>query len=377
MPCQTCVSFQTECVYDRTQDRRSKAYFQKRLDEGVREAVESDNVDGVRNLLQRNRHFNDVSSDLQHALKFAEDARMLHHKTPSPKEDEPQPLAPSMPVKSSLSTSTEDVVCVHECALDGPINVEPQLYFEEAQKRQERLLEGPDYQILPYIINDDSPFSLAFSNFRNAVTHMRSHGTSMEYILGPLETHVELLFRTRQADDPFTSCTWACEMARIYAHIDFNTQLANAFLLSRYMRWILAPTQDNYILVPDLIKPTKLQRTVPHFASADLYSLPIIRDTLIKGERTLSQTIGPADTWGLRFEWPFDLEKAVDRHPVTGAMTISRLFAACASDEKYWHCSADFLVGFPEAKGNLNVIKHEHGWTALDSPHDAMMVDGE
>ena len=320
--------------------------------------MESENVGGVLKLLQRNDNYSLIASELQTALSIAEksqhqDPHQASHQTtnsnPSPNSPHREPL----------------IICRHFCGLGGSVTIPAKYVSPKVQRRQEELLRGPVHHILPYTIDDDSPLSLAFSNFRDAVKHMLNQDMPLSDILGPLDTEVDLLFRVRSANDPFTAGTWACELARIYEHIDFFTQLANAFLLSRYMRWVLDPSLENYILLPDIMKPTHAQRVIPHFASADLYSIPAIRDSLIRGELKLSQAIGKQPVLGVRIDWPFDLEKAVDRCPTTGTAKLSRLFAACASDAKYWSCSQDFLEKFPEAQGHLNVITHQHDWDQL------------
>ena len=307
-------------------------------------------MDGVLKLLHQKDHYDDVVPELQTALTVAEECK--------------QQLTDG---KSSPTTPIQEpqIICKHFCGLGGPSTFPGQWFSMEAHKRQEALLEGLNHLILPYIIPDDSPLSLAFSNFRDAVQHMVTQGIPLSSLLGPLDTEVDLLFRTRSTDDPFTAGTWACELSRIYAHIDIFTQLANAFLLSRFMRWILDPSIENYIMLPDIMKPTNAQRVIPHFASADLYSIPAIRDSLVRGDFKLPQAIGNQAVLGVKFEWPFDMETAIDTCAVTGTRKISRLFAACASDPKYWSCSQDFLENFPEAQGHLNVITHQHDWDEL------------
>lgn len=346
LPCQTCTTFQAECVYDRNMDRRSKAYFTKQLNDGVREAMEADNMEGVLSMLHQNNHYDSVSSELQTALteNAAVSTYSVQGTPPTPEQSE------------------KFRVCSAYCGLGTAVPTKSPWWSRDARERQEALLNGPRHKMLPYAIEDDSPLSLTFSNFKDAVQHMLAQGAQFDDVLGPIEPEVDLLFRNRSLNDPFTAGTWACEVARIYACIDVYTQLANVFLLSRFMRWIISPTVENWIMLPDIMKPTTAQCRIPHYASADLYSLPVIRDSLIRGETTLRGDFGRPAANGVRMHWPFGLEQAVDKCPNTGATKISRLFAECASDTKYWSCSQDYLEHFPEVKEYLNVIRHDHRW---------------
>jgi len=38
-------------------------------------------------------------------------------------------------------------------------------------------------------------------------------------------------------------------------------------------QWLLAPTQENYALVPDIMKPTPSQRMIPHIGAIE--TLPL------------------------------------------------------------------------------------------------------
>jgi hypothetical protein len=203
---------------------------------------------------------------------------------------------------------------------------------------------------------------MTFTNFRNGVHEMLQQGTPLADILGPLDPAVDLIFRSRLPTDTFTSSTWACELARTNVQSDIFTQLANAFLLARYMRWILAPTLENFVLLPEIMRPTLAQRTIPHYASADLYPIPAVRDCLVRGQLDLPRPIGTDGIVGIKFDWPFDMARAVDTHPKTGVITLSRLFGTCAAEAKSWSCGRDFLEDTSVTKTTINVINHQHEW---------------
>ena len=129
--------------------------------------------------------------------------------------------------------------------------------------------------------------------------------------------------------------------------VDIFTQLANVFLLSRFMCWHIVPSLESYLLLPKIMRPNFLQKTIPHFASADLYAIPAVRDCLVRGSFDLLETIGTPGTQGIKFHWPFDMNKAIDVDPATGARVFSRLFGVCASEPSNWSCSKEILINSP------------------------------
>ena len=203
---------------------------------------------------------------------------------------------------------------------------------------------------------------MVFINFKNGVSSMLAQGVPVAQVLGPLDPVVDLIFRPRLPSDPFSASTWACELARIDPSADIFTQLANVFLLSRYMRWNLAPTLENYLLLPKIMRPTMAQQTIPHYASAELYAIPAVRDCLVRSDFGLLDRINTPATQGLKFHWPFNIEKAVETSPMSGVRTTSRLFGMCASELSNWSCGTQFLVDSPLRNGLLNIIDHQHTW---------------
>lgn len=357
-------------IYDRSQDRRSKAYFQRKLAQGVQEALQSDHPDNVLDLLKKSAEGDDeVAQSFQNALQLA---------------GADQGFSPSSVLMPELSrTSTADTlawsqrvndaksnshVCHSFCGVGFPGHKNVDWYPSEARERQERRLQGPQHLILPHTIDDQSPLSLTYTNFIQGAQHMLGQGATLESILGPLDAEVDLLFRPREQPDHFSASTWACEVVRLASPIDLVTQLATVFLLARFMRWTLDPSQENFAHLPTLVKPTPYQQRIPHYASADLFPLPATRDCLIRGELRLPTAVeSGGEGAGIKFTWPFDLSQAVERDPHTGVTKVSRLLAELASDASNWSSSRDFLERTPVAEGFLRVVDHQHDWAPMEA----------
>jgi hypothetical protein len=344
-PCQTCQDFETECVYDPGADRRSKAYFQRRLAEGIRDASQSDPTDELVAALQRDLDPKMENSDL---TPFA-----------LPQADFSEPDFSQQP----QHTQSNRLICQKMCVLSAT-GASPRAiwYPVHLQEQQEHRLQGPPHLIPPHCISDRSPLSMAFANVRESVSEMLDRSVPFDIALGPLDTQVDLIFRERKVEDTFCASNMACEISRIIHPHDVFTQLANAYLLARYMRWIISPTLENYIFLPKIMRPTLAQQTIPHFASADLLPMPAVRNCLSKGGSTLMETIGPQRNGpNIKFHWPFDMDKAIFPSPETGMLTITRLFQICVEESANWSCGREFLEG-SAVMDMVATIDHQHGW---------------
>ncbi|CAK7200862.1 hypothetical protein SEUCBS139899_003561 [Sporothrix eucalyptigena] len=79
-------------------------------------------------------------------------------------------------------------------------------------------------------------------------------------------------------------------LAAVASHVVWKSPLKHltgrlAFLykLALFLRWCLCPTKENYDALPEFMKPTMLQRRVPHPAWVDMIIWPDVRDNLIRG----------------------------------------------------------------------------------------------
>ena len=353
-PCQTCSEVHADCVYDPTMDRRSKAYFQRRLADGLAGFVQSDkSQDELVSMLRENGNLDaDVAAEVEKALQLREDSAFS-----------PRPWSPHEPMQDGACNDVADhSVCHAYCGVSASGSAEATWYSDTLRQQQELKLRGPLHLISSFVIADQSPLSMIFINFKTGVSDMLAQGMPLNEVLGPLDPVADLLFRPRLPSDPFSASTWACELARIDPTVDIFTQLANAFLLSRFMRWNLAPTLENFLLLPKIMRPTFAQRTIPHFASADLYAIPAVRDCLITGHSDMVERIGRPGTQGVKFHWHFDMARAIDIDPSTGVKSISRLFGMCAAELSNWSCGKQFLASSPLKNGLLKIVEHQHDW---------------
>lgn len=128
--------------------------------------------------------------------------------------------------------------------------------------------------------------------------------------------------------------------------------LASSLVMGRLMRWMLQPCAETYALVPDIIKPTKLQRLIPHPAPVDICLFAGFRDSLVFGLRDFVSGMHEA---GIDVSWPYTLNEALLFNIKTGELEISPRFATHVSDVSNWKVGKNFLDRFPDMADHVNL----------------------
>ena len=104
------------------------------------------------------------------------------------------------------------------------------------QERQIKNYMIPVYLIQPLVVVENSTLSRVYTDYRDAARQQIANGTSVESIMGPEFVCVDLFFRDRTPNDPYTVCSWACELVKPFTeHNDF-VRLAGILLYTQYMR---------------------------------------------------------------------------------------------------------------------------------------------
>ncbi|TQN65010.1 Nitrogen assimilation transcription factor nirA, partial [Colletotrichum shisoi] len=144
-------------------------------------------------------------------------------------------------------------------------------YPAAVQARQLLALQTEEYRLPSFIASDGSPLSGLFYSYRDAAMEMLSNGVPASRVLGPSDRiDLELFFRDREPHDAYDVHSWSCELLKNIEGYDTFVKLASVALYTTYMRWNILPTATNYALMPAMIRPTQLQRFVPHRMTIDL-----------------------------------------------------------------------------------------------------------
>ncbi|KAG9257408.1 uncharacterized protein F5Z01DRAFT_645860 [Emericellopsis atlantica] len=118
------------------------------------------------------------------------------------------------------------------------------------------------------------------------------------------------------------------------------------YKLAYYIRWLACQTQQSYNQMPDYLKPTELQRTIPHPAWIDIISYPDARDALIQMRdwsvfEKFEELVG-ATTF---VDWPYSTVDAVQES--AGELRMNPNFEAYIRDLKNWSCGCEVVKRFP------------------------------
>ncbi|GJD03693.1 BZIP transcription factor [Colletotrichum higginsianum] len=224
-------------------------------------------------------------------------------------------------------------------------------YPAAVQARQLLALQTEEYRLPSFIASDGSPLSSLFYSYRDAAMEMLSNGVPASQVLGPSDRiDLELFFREREPHDAYDVHSWSCELLKNIEGYDIFVKLASVALYTTYMRWNILPTATNYALMPAMIRPTQLQRFVPHRMTIDLVPHPAIRDALIHKFRDWLSP-GTTDTGGTSVGWPYSLDAAVDVCPITGRRMLSRAFIEHATNGSNWSLDKSIRAMYPEIEG--------------------------
>lgn len=198
----------------------------------------------------------------------------------------------------------------------------------------------------PLIEEDNSPLARVYTDFQKLGQQLLSEGVELTQVVDQGPVDVTLLFRTRQSSDPMSASTWAAELQRTFAP-DFPSVLllAGADMLARFMRWLTSPTVENYANIPAMMRPTPLQRLIPHPASVDVIAMPFFRDAVIHNTKDF---IGIFARAGLGVFWPLTVNYACYTEESTGRIFITpAIFSTCRQSQTLGHREkrADRLSG--------------------------------
>ncbi|KAK5188955.1 hypothetical protein LTR92_011047 [Exophiala xenobiotica] len=221
-----------------------------------------------------------------------------------------------------------------------------------AQGNQSTRLRIPRHLVLPLIIPDDSYMSRTYIHYLQGARHMLETGVPRSNVLGvDDEVLVDLFVRSRTDRDQFDCASWACEVSRGY-ETDVFARLCTAYMLTFMMRWLLVPTVENYLKVPDMMKPTPSQCMIPHIGAIETIPIPSVRDANI---HHLRDWLTPLINCNWSVNWQHGMDAAVQRSPKTGATVLTSKFILHVTDYDNWSVGSTFLETFPEVEGKIRI----------------------
>ena len=137
---------------------------------------------------------------------------------------------------------------------------------------------------------------------------------------------------------------------------DIIGRLAAMWVICTVLRWRVCRTPKTYLAIPDFLRPTELQLTVPHPIWADVLVWPegrmaIIKDFDMTRYAEFREDLNKAVSVG----WTRPSSEAITQGPVQGEQYLSVDFVKHLSDLSNWTLSKAFVQKWPLLDGAVNV----------------------
>lgn len=129
----------------------------------------------------------------------------------------------------------------------------------------------------------------------------------------------------------------------------FPERLGFMYILSYFIRWLVCRTAETYDSLPGFLKPTHLQRTVPHPPWIDIIAWPAARDCIIRGDMDWSQfdTFRGLSGPTLSVEWPYHDSDTVLECADGRLLMLNPVFVSHISRVENWKVGEEVAHTFP------------------------------
>ncbi|KAJ4310437.1 hypothetical protein N0V84_010969 [Fusarium piperis] len=118
--------------------------------------------------------------------------------------------------------------------------------------------------------------------------------------------------------------------------------------LSHLIRWLVCRSKDTYEKMPAFLRPTELQRTVPHAAWISTFPWPDVRDALIKHmDLSRFEEMRVLVGKSLSVSWPYPDSTAFVESPDKQSLMLHPAFEAHIRRKENWVVSRDVCKVFP------------------------------
>ncbi|XP_014550139.1 hypothetical protein COCVIDRAFT_21320 [Bipolaris victoriae FI3] len=126
-----------------------------------------------------------------------------------------------------------------------------------------------------------------------------------------------------------------------YGPIPMHWMLATFWVQYLYLRWNVLRTPESYALVPEFLRPTPLECTIPHRLSINMLVWPDIRQALIRDALTVSpEDVGIELLKNLSPYWP---PSFAIRGDLIASMDVFRMIETQAVQYEFWKVGKGFF----------------------------------
>ncbi|KAF9885038.1 hypothetical protein FE257_000769 [Aspergillus nanangensis] len=126
-------------------------------------------------------------------------------------------------------------------------------------------------------------------------------------------------------------------------------RLGFMYILSHLIRWLVCRTKQTYDSLPDFLKPTHLQQTVPHPVWVDTITWPEARDCIIRGDMNWGDFDVFRELTGksMSVGWPYSDSDAVLESGDGQLLTLNPVFVSHISNVNNWQVGLEVADRFP------------------------------
>lgn len=118
--------------------------------------------------------------------------------------------------------------------------------------------------------------------------------------------------------------------------------------LSHLLRWLICRSKETYDKMPKFLRPTELQRTVPHAAWVDTIVWPEARDAIIRNmDWARFEEFRVLAGLSLTVQWPYDNSTAFIEAPDKQTMLLHPIFEAHIRKAENWKLGKEVKEAFP------------------------------
>ncbi|KAM0468116.1 hypothetical protein ACHAP7_011185 [Fusarium lateritium] len=166
----------------------------------------------------------------------------------------------------------------------------------------------------------------AFGDIFKKATGLLKKGEPVHRIVGD-HPNIAALYDQEEFDKSCVLSQWAARMVHSVKRQGYDfTCFASMNVFWYVMRWMIYPSPDTYAAMPEWIRPTSNQLFTPHISMADFVLWPAFRDLVVQLPQLQERMAWLADmSTFIRCEWPYELEHALHRDPVSGSVDLSNL----------------------------------------------------
>ena len=149
----------------------------------------------------------------------------------------------------------------------------------------------PEWQIVPLHLPPGNDLDRFIFNTTNSGRRLQQQSGGAGELSQAEFPSISSLLNPNLGDDGTKPLTFALatHVVRKSNVRSVTTRIALMYTLSHLLRWLVCRNKQSYEKLPEFLRPTHLQRTVPHPPWVDIITWPEARDAIIRSERWMSK----------------------------------------------------------------------------------------